>query len=94
MARTPGSTTADRGQAAVLVLVVVAVLTVLLVGALSGTLPLTALSAILPSLLLAAPLGWAFRRPAEEVPVSALAANVAWILLTNSILAVALAVSA
>ena len=83
-----------RGAARLYGGLALAVPAILLVGALSGTLPLTALSAILPSLLLAAPLGWAFRRPAEEVPVSALAANVAWILLTNSILAVARAVSA
>jgi 1,4-dihydroxy-2-naphthoate octaprenyltransferase len=68
-----------------------AVPAVVVAGALSRIFPATALAALLPSLLLAAPLGWAFRRPADAVPVPALGANVAWILLTNSLLAAGLA---
>ena len=66
---------------------------ILIGGALGGRLPLAALGAALPSLLLLAPLNWAFHRPADEVPVPALGANVVWILLTNTLLAAALALS-
>ena len=82
------------GAARLYAALALAVPVTLLAGVVSGVLPLAALGALLPSLLLAAPLRWAFRRPAEEVPVPALAANVTWILLTNSLLAAALAVSA
>jgi 1,4-dihydroxy-2-naphthoate octaprenyltransferase len=54
------------------------------------SLPLVALAAILPSLLLAKPLAWAFKTPAEPVPIPALGANVAWLHLTNLVLAGAL----
>jgi 1,4-dihydroxy-2-naphthoate octaprenyltransferase len=64
-----------------------AVPVVILAGVLGRILPLPALVGLLPSLLLLAPLRWAFRRPAEEVPVPALGANVGWILLTNALLA-------
>ena len=63
----------------------------LVAGVLAGFLPLLALAALLPSALLAAPLRWALGRPANEVPVPALGANVGWILLTNTLLAAALA---
>lgn len=52
-----------------------------------GTLPATAAAAVLPSLLLIRPLDWALRSPTEPVPGAALAANVAWNLLTNVVLA-------
>ncbi len=52
-----------------------------------GVFPRWSLLAILPSLLLAAPLGWAFARPQAEVPAPALGANVAWNLVTNAVLA-------
>ena len=67
-----------------------AVPAVILAGVLARLLPLAALVGLLPSLLLVAPLRWAFRRPAEEVPVPALGANVGWILFTNTLLAVGL----
>jgi 1,4-dihydroxy-2-naphthoate octaprenyltransferase len=56
-------------------------------------LPPLALAAALPSLLLAKPLGWAFGRPRDPVPVPALGANVVWNLATNTVLAVALALA-
>jgi 1,4-dihydroxy-2-naphthoate octaprenyltransferase len=55
-----------------------------------GSLPPEALAALLPSLLLAKPLGWAFARPREPVPIPALGANVVWNLSTNAVLALAL----
>jgi 1,4-dihydroxy-2-naphthoate octaprenyltransferase len=64
----------------------------IVVSVLLKSLPLIALSAILPSLLLVKPLNWAFRVPHEPVPIPALGANVAWIHLTNLVLAVALIV--
>jgi len=56
----------------------------------AGWLPPLALLAALPSLALAVPLRWALGRPDENVPIPALAANVAWNLLTNSVLAATL----
>jgi 1,4-dihydroxy-2-naphthoate octaprenyltransferase len=56
-----------------------------------GILPPLGLVAALPSLLLAAPLRWAFRAPESDVPIPALGANVAWNLATNALLAAALA---
>jgi 1,4-dihydroxy-2-naphthoate octaprenyltransferase len=50
-------------------------------------LPLLSLVALLPSLLLVKPLQWAFTAPADAVPIPALGANVAWIHLTNLVLA-------
>jgi len=57
-------------------------------------LPLAALVAVVPSLLLLKPLAWAFGDTREPVPVAGLAANVAWNLATNAVLAYALAASA
>jgi 1,4-dihydroxy-2-naphthoate octaprenyltransferase len=56
-------------------------------------LPPLALAAVVPSLLLAKPLAWALRDTRKLVPVSALGANVAWNLATNSVLALALAIA-
>ena len=53
-------------------------------------LPSIALVALVPSLLLVAPLQWALTDPAEDVPVSALGANVGWNLATNAVMAAAL----
>jgi 1,4-dihydroxy-2-naphthoate octaprenyltransferase len=64
----------------------------LIVAVLLRYLPTLALLAMLPSLLLVAPLKWAFRRSQEPVPHPALGANVGWNLLTNVVLAGALAV--
>jgi len=55
-------------------------------------LPTLALLAMLPSLLLIVPLRWAFTRPQQPVPHAALGANVGWNLLTNVVLAGALAI--
>jgi hypothetical protein len=46
-----------------------------------------------PSLLLTAPLRWAFGDTREPVPIPALGMNVAWNLATNSVLAAALVVA-
>ncbi|NIN70392.1 MAG: prenyltransferase [Gemmatimonadetes bacterium] len=54
-------------------------------------LPTLALAAIVPSLiLLPKPLGWAFKKPRQPVPIPALGANVIWNLSTNTLLALAL----
>lgn len=55
----------------------------------AGVLPAMCLIALLPSLLLVKPLRWAFKNPAAPVSIPAMAANVAWNLLTNVALAVA-----
>ena len=57
-------------------------------------LPAAALVAVAPSLLLVAPLRWALGAPEGPVPIPALAANVAWNLATNAVLAAALAFAA
>ncbi len=62
----------------------------ILLAAAAGWLPFWTILAAVPSVLLAAPLRWALRDPSAEVPVPALAANVAWNLLTNIALAVTL----
>jgi 1,4-dihydroxy-2-naphthoate octaprenyltransferase len=59
----------------------------------SGALPPQALAAVVPSLLLSAPLRWAFGDAREPVPIPALGMNVAWNLATNSVLAAALVVA-
>lgn len=59
-----------------------------------GALPPLALAACLPSLLLGQGMRWALQRPAEPVPIPAMAANVTWNLATNSVLAAALVASA
>jgi 1,4-dihydroxy-2-naphthoate octaprenyltransferase len=56
-------------------------------------LPPVSLIATLPSLLLVKPVRWAFRDPAQPVPIPALGANVAWNLTTNSLLAIALVIA-
>jgi 1,4-dihydroxy-2-naphthoate octaprenyltransferase len=67
---------------------------VALVGAVAlRILPPLCLVAALPSLLLAAPLRWAFGAPESDVPIPALGANVAWNLATNTVLAATLAVA-
>ena len=59
-----------------------------------NALPPVSLLALIPSLLLVLPLRWAFRMPAQPAPIAALAANVAWNLLTNIALAATLAIAA
>jgi 1,4-dihydroxy-2-naphthoate octaprenyltransferase len=59
----------------------------------AGALPKLCLAALVPSLLLFLPLRWAFTDPKRSVPVGALAANVAWNLLTNAVIAAGLAAS-
>jgi 1,4-dihydroxy-2-naphthoate octaprenyltransferase len=56
----------------------------------AGPLPTLALLGALPSLLLVAPLRWAFGKAKEEVPIPALGANVIWNLATNTLLGIAL----
>jgi len=56
-------------------------------------LPLHCLIAALPSLFLIRPLRWAFVDSAQAVPIPALADNVIWNLLTNALLALALAIA-
>jgi 1,4-dihydroxy-2-naphthoate octaprenyltransferase len=55
-----------------------------------GSLPAFALLGALPSLLLLAPLRWAFGHSSEEVPIPAMGANVVWNLATNTLLGIGL----
>lgn len=57
-------------------------------------LPPIAILGALPSVMLAAPLRWAFGHADESVPLPAMGANVTWNLATNSVLAVALFLAA
>jgi 1,4-dihydroxy-2-naphthoate octaprenyltransferase len=59
-----------------------------------GPLPAFALLGALPSLLLLAPLRWAFGHSAEEVPIPAMGANVVWNLATNALLGIGLFLAA
>jgi len=58
-----------------------------------GWLPAAALAACAPLFLLAPAASWALRRPEANVPVAALAGNVAWNLVTNVLLGVILFLS-
>jgi 1,4-dihydroxy-2-naphthoate octaprenyltransferase len=58
-----------------------------------GWLPALALLGALPSLLLLKPLQWAIGDADQPVPISALGANVAWNLATNTLIAVGLVVA-
>jgi 1,4-dihydroxy-2-naphthoate octaprenyltransferase len=83
-------------RAAALIYVLAALLTPLSIVVAVGwkMLPSPALAAVLPSLLLARPVGWALRSPTEPVPIPALGSNVIWNLVTNTVMAIALAVTA
>ncbi len=59
----------------------------------AGALPALSLVALAPSIFLVAPLRWALRNAEQPVPVRAMAANVAWNLLTNVALAAALVIA-
>jgi 1,4-dihydroxy-2-naphthoate octaprenyltransferase len=56
-----------------------------------GFLPVMSLLAVAPSFLLVGPLRWAFRNAERPVPISAMAANVVWNLLTNIVMAASMA---
>ena len=83
-------------QAAAAVYAAAALATPVAIGAAVAlrALPAAALVAVAPSLLLVAPLRWALGAPERPVPIPALAANVAWNLATNAVLAAALAFAA
>jgi 1,4-dihydroxy-2-naphthoate octaprenyltransferase len=66
---------------------------VVVVGVVLRALPPPALLGVLPSLALVGPLRWVVADPGQPVPVPALAANVAWNLATNSLLALGLALA-
>jgi 1,4-dihydroxy-2-naphthoate octaprenyltransferase len=82
-----------RGAAAVYVVMGWMVPLAIIVGVQTGALPKVALFAILPSLALIAPTRWAMTSPRDPVPVPALGANVIWNLATNTVLALALALT-
>jgi hypothetical protein len=63
-------------------------------GVIVEALPILCLFGLLSSLLLIPPLRWAFGDIEKAVPIPALGANVFWNLLTNSTLAVTLAIAA
>lgn len=83
-----------RRAATVYVAAAVAVPLVVMVTVVAGVLPSAALAAVLPSLLLFRPLRWAILEARKDVPLPALAANVGWILATNTVLGLALMVAA
>ena len=83
-----------RGAALVYALAALAAPASIAIAVVLHALPVIALAAVLPSLLLAAPLGWAFGHAEDPVPLPALGANVTWNLATNALLAVALFVAA
>jgi len=83
-----------RAAAAVYALAGLAVPASLALAVALRALPPPCLAAALPSLLLVRPLRWALAAPASDVPLPALGANVAWNLLTNLVLAGALAFAA
>lgn len=60
-------------------------------GVACGALPWPALAGMLPTALLVPGFRWAFRTPADPVPVPALAANVIWNLATNVCLGLGIA---
>jgi 1,4-dihydroxy-2-naphthoate octaprenyltransferase len=66
---------------------------VVVVGVVLRALPPPALLGVLPSLALVGPLRWVVADPGQPVPVPALAANVAWNLATNCLLALGLALA-
>ncbi|MGW8268369.1 MAG: UbiA family prenyltransferase, partial [Longimicrobiales bacterium] len=66
-----------------------------IIGAVTaGPLPTLALLGALPSILLVAPLRWAFGNPDAEVPIPAMGANVIWNLATNTLLGIGLFLAA
>ena len=67
--------------------------TIIVVSVALRVLPPLTLVAALPSVLLAKPIGWAVKDPLGPVPLPALGANVMWNLSTNTLLAVAIAVT-
>ena len=83
-----------RAAAAVYAAAALATPVVIGVAVALRVLPAAALVAVAPSLLLVAPLRWALGAPERPVPIPALAANVAWNLATNAVLAAALAFAA
>jgi 1,4-dihydroxy-2-naphthoate octaprenyltransferase len=82
-----------RGAAFVYAVMAVIVPATVVAAVVGGSLPAWALLGALPSLLVVRPVAWALRRPESEVPVPALAANVAWNLATNASLALGLAIA-
>ncbi len=83
-----------RGAAIVYALAAIATPVAILVAVILRVLPPIAAVAALPSLLLVAPLRWAFGDTEEPVPLPAMGANVTWNLATNSVLAAALFLAA
>jgi 1,4-dihydroxy-2-naphthoate octaprenyltransferase len=83
-----------RGAASVYAAAAIATPIWIAVAVALHALPLIAIIGALPSLLLVAPLRWAFGHPDQPVPLPALGANITWNLATNSLLAIALFVAA
>lgn len=79
-------------KAAALIYVLAGVATPLsiVLAVLVGLLPPLCLAALLPSLLLFKPIRWALGDISKPVPIPALGANVAWNLLTNTLVALTL----
>lgn len=77
-----------RGAAWVYLLAGLGTAASILFGVALGMMPRTCLLGLVPLLLFLVPAKWALTRPEDPVPVRALAMNVAWILATNTLLAV------
>lgn len=77
-----------RPAAIVYVLACAATAGAILFGVGLGAMPRACLLGLLPAATLAGPVRWALAAPERPVPVPALAGNVAWILATNTLLAV------
>jgi 1,4-dihydroxy-2-naphthoate octaprenyltransferase len=80
-----------KGAAAVYALAGILTPVSIVLAVIGNVLPTYALAAVLPSLFLVAPVKWALGSPGEPVPIPALGANVGWNLVTNVVLAGALA---
>lgn len=79
-----------RGAALIYAAAALATPASIVVAVAIGAFPPVALAGVFPSLMLAAPLRWAFARPDDPVPIPAMGANVSWNLATNTVLALAL----
>lgn len=83
-----------RGAAWVWAAAAVATPASIVVAVVASILPVPALAACLPTLLLRPAFAWVASDPSQPVPIPALAANVTWILATNTVLAVSLVATA
>jgi 1,4-dihydroxy-2-naphthoate octaprenyltransferase len=82
-----------RAAASIYALAGLATPAAIILAVVIDTLPPLCLAAALPSLLLVKPVRWALTDPSQPVPNSALGANVAWNLATNTLMALSLVIA-